>query len=455
MPKLPKIAIERLRARPPAAPPSGASVGSGSFRGAEHPDANLVSAFVEKSLTERERSQILDHLSVCADCREVMALTVGSEPETMPLSPARAKRRSSAWPILRWGALTAALGAVAIVVVLHPYGDRKQSTLSSDQHPAVVDDATQPAPPLAAARPEQEPNAENELARSNAVPRDARTARAKFKTGPHGGSASVTGSSARSGYGQTKQQITLMPTVHPPEPLVARNVPAANAGREVSRSVGGLGGAIAAAPPAASPSSTTSSASEEAGLDVRKEAPPRPAAPPMKSASDGAKKDALLSPTAEVTATSAIGAPSVAVREARGREDSQVAAMSRLSSRQGLMSKRRAVSAQWSISTTGKVQRSEDGRKTWEDVRIADGVIFRVIAAVGKDVWAGGTAGALYHSIDGGLVWSRVNVSSAEIPVAETIVGIQLRPPLGVSVTLASGQQWVTEDGGQQWRNKP
>jgi len=35
----------------------------------EHPDANLLSAFAEHSLTDAERAQVLDHLSRCAECR--------------------------------------------------------------------------------------------------------------------------------------------------------------------------------------------------------------------------------------------------------------------------------------------------------------------------------------------------------------------------------------------------
>jgi hypothetical protein len=237
---------------------------------------------------------------------------------------------------------------------------------------------------------------------------------------------------------------------------VAGNVPAPSAGKEIPRKVGGLGGAIAAAPPAAGPPSKTTVASEEqAKLDVRKEGQPIPSAMPMKSESDGARKDTLMNPTAETTGAGAMVATAAAARAAQVRTDSQVEAMSRVSSRQELMKKRAPVSAQWSISPTGKVQRSEDGRKTWEDVQIADGVTFRVIAAAGRDVWAGGASGALYHSIDGGLTWNRVKVRTVDNQVTEAIVGIELRPPLGVNVTVASGQQWVSEDGGRQWRNKP
>jgi len=52
MEQLPKIVQRRLRA---AAKPG------------IHPDPDLLAAFVEKSLSDRERSQVLEHLADCAD----------------------------------------------------------------------------------------------------------------------------------------------------------------------------------------------------------------------------------------------------------------------------------------------------------------------------------------------------------------------------------------------------
>jgi photosystem II stability/assembly factor-like uncharacterized protein len=110
--------------------------------------------------------------------------------------------------------------------------------------------------------------------------------------------------------------------------------------------------------------------------------------------------------------------------------------------------------ALWTISPGGKLQRSDDGGKTWEEVRVDDKVTFQAIPALGRDVWVGGSGGALYHSSDGGAIWTRVNLSSGGSPTTGTIVSISASSPdlQHITVRTAAGQQWTSEDGGQHWR---
>jgi len=111
-------------------------------------------------------------------------------------------------------------------------------------------------------------------------------------------------------------------------------------------------------------------------------------------------------------------------------------------------------SALWSISPEGKLQRSEDGGKNWEEVGVDDKVEFRVIQVNGREIWAGGTGGALYHSSDGGATWTRVNPASGATPTTEAIVSISCSSSdlQQINVKTASGTQWVSDDGGQHWR---
>ena len=102
MEQLPKIVQQRLQG--PAQP-------------GVHPDPDLLTAFAEKSLNDRERAHVLQHLAECADCREVLSLaTPAIEPALAP-GPERSKWLS--WPVLRWGALAACVVVVSAAVTLH------------------------------------------------------------------------------------------------------------------------------------------------------------------------------------------------------------------------------------------------------------------------------------------------------------------------------------------------
>ena len=87
MEQLPKIVQQRLQA---------------TAKAGVHPDPDLLTAFAEKSLNERERGQVLQHLAQCADCRNVISLAI-PEVEAAPSTPAKLrtadpKRSCLAWP---------------------------------------------------------------------------------------------------------------------------------------------------------------------------------------------------------------------------------------------------------------------------------------------------------------------------------------------------------------------
>jgi hypothetical protein len=85
----------------------------------DHPDPNLLGAFLEKSLPQPEQGRVLEHLSRCTDCREVLSLTA-----TQPgvADPALVVPVSSGWLSprgLRWGVTVACVVVVGTAVTLH------------------------------------------------------------------------------------------------------------------------------------------------------------------------------------------------------------------------------------------------------------------------------------------------------------------------------------------------
>lgn len=112
MQELPKIVRARLKA-------ATVSVA--------HPDADLLTAFAERSLPETERDSVLEHLARCGDCRDIVALALpAAEPVQTVIRPSPAGWLT--WPALRWGFVIAGVAAVASVGVLK-YEGRTRPTM--------------------------------------------------------------------------------------------------------------------------------------------------------------------------------------------------------------------------------------------------------------------------------------------------------------------------------------
>jgi photosystem II stability/assembly factor-like uncharacterized protein len=110
--------------------------------------------------------------------------------------------------------------------------------------------------------------------------------------------------------------------------------------------------------------------------------------------------------------------------------------------------------ADWTISAAGKVQLSRDGRKSWEELDVDRNVVFRVVFAVGSEVWLGGSKGALYHCTDGGQHWTRVNIASGSTTVADDVIHIEFKDAQHGTVGTAAGDSWTTTDAGQHWQKQ-
>ncbi|MGD0182846.1 MAG: zf-HC2 domain-containing protein, partial [Terriglobales bacterium] len=91
----------------------------------DHPDANLLTAFVERSLKSAERVRVLEHLAACSSCREVVSFSAMPETSTV-VSLAPSASSWLFWPALRWGAAVACVVVVGAVVTLHQKREPQQ-----------------------------------------------------------------------------------------------------------------------------------------------------------------------------------------------------------------------------------------------------------------------------------------------------------------------------------------
>ncbi len=101
MDSLKQLVAARLKAQVPGHP---------------HPDAEVLSAFAENALAPKDRQVILEHVGVCADCREILFLAAPLHADTQQTF---AVKKSWTPFALRWGAVAASVVIAAAVMGRH------------------------------------------------------------------------------------------------------------------------------------------------------------------------------------------------------------------------------------------------------------------------------------------------------------------------------------------------
>jgi len=456
MEQLPKIVRERLQA--------GGAVG-------EHPDPNVLSAFVERSLVGGERVRVLEHLTRCPDCREVLAVaTAVLDAEGAP--EARAGSSWFRWPALRWGAVAACcviVGAAVLVrqdmkhtapaVGLQKEGlardqrsvpveaeltkqEEERSAPAKRQEEASAAKTSAPQPPSAPS-PTAQPQVVEEQ-KLMAKEADATPGLNLKKTAPASGVA---------GGVATRVPPPPLPVPRNPGPtsagVTAHSDMADQTATVQSETVQVEAGSNSVAT-AQSPTAGTTLVRRELGK--AKASPMPPPAPNLRTTENTLQPAEVNSP------------PSASLAIPR-----------------------------WQISAEGQLRRSFDSGKTWEAVSVIDSSTaalsstvgtttasdgygpamlsenkkdrqeptapgsqpkLHALCANGNDVWVGGAAGALYHSPDAGLHWTRVRPTAGGVTLTADIVALDFTDPQHGKLTSSAGESWVTGDGGRSWQKQ-
>jgi len=439
MQSIPNIARERLKA--------GTSE-------ADHPDANLLSAFAEKSLPERERGTLLDHLARCSECRDVLALALPATEEIQPAAKPSPTRWLT-WPALRWGLVTAGVAIIATFGIVENQRHTATAARFSPASPKSEPVSAKLAPtPLNA-----DVSAEKTVPKTASPELPARGYNLQPSPNQkeeHQVSAAALASAPRSNAMIARRAIA--PSTPPSmRPNSQTKVPAASESVQVENEV-------VEAPPQAQQVQ-----SEQAQADQS-----LPATHAEDSDARIGKAKAPVTTTVEVSGA----APLVPTEEKKdlpltGRNFTQLTSITP------------ANSPRWNISSTGTLQRSFDQGATWQDVDVAassstgapvGGPVkapaartaasgmnldkqaalptFRAVAANGSDVWAGGSAGLLYHSVDGGNHWTRVLPSGAGSVLTGDIVSIEFSDAQHGKITTSTPEVWTTPDNGGTWQKQ-
>lgn len=441
---VPKIVRDRLKAVPPD----------------EHPDANLLSAFAENSLLGRERASVVDHLSRCTVCREIVVLAL---PAAEPVQPVLYAKRTSlisywlTWPALRWGVVAAGVIAIASFGVVRYQRENRMEAVSLKTTateakneislPSSVSSATPEKPSTHAAysAPQVPGAASRERRQEPAPPPEAK--RTLLTNSVVGGPLLT-----RQPQSAARASSAAGPFFDRPQPSQSRDfrVPAAN---------------------------------ETVETVMAQNQPPRTQTSDLNEPAVAKSKNA--EPLQAVSAGVAETAPSPA--PSGGLTTTQLADMQLRT-----MQSSAQPPARWTISGAGALRRSLDQGQTWQDVNLAASdasaykfsfaqepvtvaapeaakqssnkpalkknavapPTFRAVTANGLDVWAGGSQGLLYHSTDNGNHWTRVVPTASGIALSGDVVGIDFPDPQHGKVTTSATEVWTTSDGGQTWQKQ-
>lgn len=81
--------------------------------------------------------------------------------------------------------------------------------------------------------------------------------------------------------------------------------------------------------------------------------------------------------------------------------------------------------------------------------------VFRTVTANGGDVWAGGTIGSLYHSVDAGNHWTQVvPTTAAGAALTGDVIRVEFADAQHGTVATSTSETWTTGDGGQTWQKQ-
>jgi len=446
MTEVPKIVYDRLRAaRLRRALPGGAAPEPA------HPDADLLTAFAEQALSAAERDDVLEHLARCEDCREAITLAlpaedIGAAPtatdsETAPVTSSRAGAPAPpspifAWPHLRWAALAAAVVVVAAVLLVRP-GKLNQAKLPSVNPQIATNLPPAPAPQNAS------PQLPSALAavptRQSAVADRADGARPK--------------SELRSSKKLKAGQVATPSFQAESEMLLAENGVADNKkdSKEADKvSAGPSAGARVTDYSAPSVPSTNETVAVSAASAVVETDSSSLNAQIAQNAAPAIAK-AKPAPQTETSQQENVISANVVELPVNGRS---VMSMAKLAA-PSAAARTRAVT--WTI-TAGVLQRSLDGSKSWQNALRADHPLL-CYASRGEDVWTGGEAGTLFHSVDGGITWVRMQPSIKGQQLGSDVTHITLSHvdgsgPSEVVVSTNNNEIWSSADGGTTWERK-
>jgi hypothetical protein len=436
MTEVPKIVHQRLRSsgsRSEALAPS-------------HPEADLLTAFAEQALAAPEREGILQHLALCADCRDVIALAapadafvptpaeVESETLSTPIleTPGKSRPGWFAWPGLGWQNLRGAALAGGLAVAILVAGPGVEHLFKPNQPASSVATLSSPTAQRPGSVSQVESKSVNgklttEKAAEPAEPKAAPAALPSY-TVSNKSHLNLVPSPQSTRQKESEQARLDQPTLS--NGLKKKSL-SGDLALQLGTSAGTTGTFIGGAP--------RNEAATDNTLMARADAPAiEKAKPPLKdsdTAYEAQKTSAMTAQTESTSLASSGLAPSgmVALRAAAPAVIP-------------------ASHADWKIDA-GVLRRSLDTGKSWQTAVQSNHALL-CYSNRGNEVWAGGKAGTLLHSTDSGTTWTAVAPSFEGQSLALDVIHVDVRGLNEVVLVTDNHETWNSPDGGKTWVKK-
>lgn len=367
-----------------------------------HPDANLLTAFAENTLTAKEHRQVTEHLSVCADCREIVFLAQPEAVQTQAvLNP---KPRRFTW--MAWASVAAVVVVVASAVIM-----QHEQVTKTQQRVTVATTTTPPPSENKLVEPTTKSDTEtpSTLAIQREEPRHRKPELGAAKTKP-----------SPNPIFTAKDATVEMRDLKPPAPAA---VPPPTTDQEVF---------VAHVPLQQAP---TGPVQRNIAGQIQQ------AQGPANTANN--VNGAVANDTPLAKAESAPSAK-VAKKQRAGTLQGIVAGYAAPPAAAPLPAAR----AHWQISATGTLERSLVA-DSWTPVLTETGTKFHVVSVIGNSVWAGGEHGTLYVSRDGGANWNPIAIDTTA-----TITSVHFSDDSHGTLQTAAGESWKTADAGKTWQKQ-
>ncbi len=476
-----------------------------------HPDADLLSAYVEQALPASEQRQIVEHLAACSACREVVALSLPALPEKAAAAW-KPTSKPRFWALgFRWAAVAATFAIAATLVVEKPWQHLSRPEVRSAQvqqsaAPSIPDNVTpqqnaaaQPAADSTAfTAPSAVSASAGDMTRADVASKTevsrVRAAKSTFASAVTTREPVVAaGLLSRNTIGAVPNNLpdansAMKAQVSPAPPaivagMVPSSKPASNRAAQrdyinVSRFGAAVDDAantaqITGQPPMIAAPEPRQAEATAASANMRRSFSPALNAEKIGSTAYSITTDPVKTASAPPPPSPSSGKQSSLIGrvftypmraiEGAGKSASSNGASS--SNGSGFMSDHvtfrpsaiahpgagsDAESLHWRVSSDGRLMNSSDFTQWHEAYPQNQDLRFKVVVSEGHEIWAGGSHLTLVHSWNGGQNWKKLDVANAAAGSTGDITDISIDDG-NVQVKTSNGQTLVSHDHGVTW----